>query len=149
MLGAIILFTGMIIPPEYMEAKGQCLNRDNFYELSELLHDGDYWPYGRCNNEIDFKLPDLRSNKIDCLNIYNDVCKWIFNRSKTLVGKHSAFSTNKYHPYISIFEAKSSKAYQLRCLIMEMSYAIFYCKSYRCHNFCFLNTPFIHLAPAA
>jgi hypothetical protein len=44
---------------DWLPAEGQCLNKFEYYSLAEVLHEGDYWPYGKCDEG--FRIPDLRS----------------------------------------------------------------------------------------
>lgn len=43
----------------WKKADGSCLKDSNHPQLSSILHDGDHWPYGRCD-ATRFRLPDLR-----------------------------------------------------------------------------------------
>lgn len=54
-VGATFLLMG------YMVADGRCLPIKEYPQLAETLHDGDNWPYGRCNYNSGFRLPDLLS----------------------------------------------------------------------------------------
>lgn len=61
MIGQILaILLGTTIPDSYMIADGRCLPFTEFQQLSELLHEGSYWPYGECFGG--FKLPDLRGS---------------------------------------------------------------------------------------
>lgn len=62
-IGEIILFVlGATIPQNHMIADGRCLDIREYSELADAIHDGDNWPYGKCE-ENKFKLPDLRSKQ--------------------------------------------------------------------------------------
>lgn len=56
------MFYGSVIPVNYLPADGRCLNIDKYRELSDSLHENDYWPYGKCDDN-NFKLPDLRTKQ--------------------------------------------------------------------------------------
>ena len=42
----------------YHLADGSCLADKDYPELAKVLHDGENWPYGRCDR-YHFRLPDL------------------------------------------------------------------------------------------
>lgn len=43
---------------EWLDADGSCVADAEFRALSEALHDGNNWPFGRCDSEH-FRLPNL------------------------------------------------------------------------------------------
>lgn len=64
LIGEIVAVVSFIsIPVNYLPADGRCLDFKAYSELSEILHDKDYWPWGKCENG--FNLPDLRGNNKD------------------------------------------------------------------------------------
>lgn len=56
-----LIFTLSVATNGYLPADGRCLPIKLYPELSEVLHDGGNWPYGRCNFNSGFRLPDLTS----------------------------------------------------------------------------------------
>ncbi len=63
MIGEILSVVSLtIIPYNYLPADGRCLPISQYQELAEVIHDGDYWPYGKCIGNDGFKLPDLRGS---------------------------------------------------------------------------------------
>jgi hypothetical protein len=48
------------IPAHYLPADGRCLDMARYSELANALHDGDNWPWGKCDDGHGFRLPDLR-----------------------------------------------------------------------------------------
>lgn len=62
MIGQIIFSLALILNPfDYLPADGRCLKINEYQELANILHDGDNWPYGKCN-DYEFRLPDFKSN---------------------------------------------------------------------------------------
>lgn len=43
---------------DYMQADGRCLKDKEYSRLARELHNGSFWPYGRCNKD-EFRLPKL------------------------------------------------------------------------------------------
>lgn len=43
----------------WLPATGQCVKDADYIELASVMHEGDDWPYGRCD-ATHFRLPDLR-----------------------------------------------------------------------------------------
>jgi len=60
-IGTIILMLASSHVPGWTLADGQCLQLQKAPELASALHEGDYWPYGQC--EDGFRIPDLRSKQ--------------------------------------------------------------------------------------
>lgn len=62
-VGMVIHYAGDIEPHNglWKWADGSCVEDARYPALSRAIHDGDNWPYGRCD-ETHFRLPDLRSN---------------------------------------------------------------------------------------
>lgn len=63
MIGELVGTIIFALSPQtgYLSADGSCLSDSDYQELSDVLHDGKNWPYGRCDAEH-FRLPDLKNN---------------------------------------------------------------------------------------
>jgi hypothetical protein len=58
LIGMLVYATVATIPPHYLPADGRCVSVDQYPSLAEVLHNGDDWPYGRCEDH-GFRIPDL------------------------------------------------------------------------------------------
>lgn len=57
-VGSIIYMATSAVIPNYMVADGTCLADKDYPELARVIHEGNNWPYGRCDSEH-FKLPNF------------------------------------------------------------------------------------------
>ena len=67
-VGTIIYVAVSMIIPNYIIANGACLADKDYVELANILHNGDNWPYGRCDAEH-FKLPNTCDKDNNCMMI--------------------------------------------------------------------------------
>lgn len=58
-VGALVYSIAPIHSDKWFEADGRCLRDSDYPALADALHEGDNWPYGRCDGEH-FRIPDLR-----------------------------------------------------------------------------------------
>ncbi len=57
---------GAPVPDGFLIADGHCVANADYPELADVLHDGDMWPYGKCDDNH-FHLPNTCDKDNKCM----------------------------------------------------------------------------------